>query len=212
LSSDKKPSFLRKAVIALVIVLALGSAAYAFRRPLLTSYANWWVINEPVQKGDAILVLGGGLQYRTFAAANLYHAGVAPRILISSAEPSPTDELGLTIKESELMRQVLLKQRVPASAILMIGSNVTSTVEETLALRAWAMTNHVKRVLIPTEQPYTRRTQFIFRKNLAGSGAEPVITAIVPKKYQTTNWWGSEEGLIAFQNEFVKYLLYRWKY
>jgi uncharacterized SAM-binding protein YcdF (DUF218 family) len=209
---DHKPSRLRQAAIALLIFLGLAMAAYVFRKPLLTGYANWWVINEPVQKADAILVLGGGLQYRTFAAANLYHAGAAPRILISSAEPSPTDELGLTIKESDLMRQVLLKQRVPASAISMIGSNVTSTVEETLALRAWALTNHAKRVLIPTEQPYTRRTQYIFRKNRAGSGAEPVIAAIIPRKYQTTNWWGSEEGLIAYQNEFLKYLLYRWKY
>jgi uncharacterized SAM-binding protein YcdF (DUF218 family) len=209
---DQKPSRLRQAAIALLIFLGLAMAAYVFRKPLLTGYANWWVINEPVQKADAILVLGGGLQYRTFAAANLYQAGAAPKVLICSAEPSPTDELGLTIKDSELMRQVLLKQRVPASAISMIGSNVTSTVEETLALRAWAMTNRAKRVLIPTEQPYTRRTQYIFRKNLAGSGAEPVIAAIIPRKYQTTNWWGGEEGLIAYQNEFVKYLLYRWKY
>lgn len=212
MSSESKTSRWRQAAFTLFILLGLGVAAFAFRRPLLSGYANWWVINEPAEKADAVLVLGGGLQYRTFAAASLYQAGLAPKILICNAEPSPTDEIGLTMKESELMRQVLLKQRVPASAIQLIGTNVTSTVQESLALRAWAASNHARRILIPTEQPYTRRTRFIFQRNLAGTGAEPVVTAIVPRKYQTTNWWGNEEGLIAYQNELVKYLLYRWKY
>ena len=45
-----------------------------------------------------------------------------------------------------------------------------------------------------------------------GGSAKPEITAIEPREYTRAEWWRSETGLIAFQNEIMKYLYYRLKY
>ncbi|MCX8155516.1 MAG: YdcF family protein [Verrucomicrobiae bacterium] len=186
--------------------------AYVFRAPLCLAYADLWIVNQPAVKADAIFVLGGGLQYRPFVAADFYHAGLAPQILISHAKPSPTDELGLTTQEKDLMRKVLLAKHVPQNAIQEIGSNVTSTVEETLALRDWALRHKARRVLIPTDIAHSRRARFIFERSLRGTDVEVIVTGIEPREYQRTNWWQKEEGIIAFQNELIKYALYLWRY
>jgi hypothetical protein len=62
----------------LTIGCALLLVLYVFRAPWLTSVAQAWVVNEPTTKADAIVVLGGGLENRPFAAAKLFHDGVAP--------------------------------------------------------------------------------------------------------------------------------------
>jgi uncharacterized SAM-binding protein YcdF (DUF218 family) len=205
-------SFWRRAGVCLVLAIGLLALAYVFRAPLCLAYADLWIVNQPAQKADAIFVLGGGLQYRPFVAADYYHAGLAPKILISHAKPSPTDELGLTAQEKDVMRKVLLAKRVPETAIEVIGSNVTSTLEETLALRDWVMRQKARRVLIPTDIAHSRRAKFIFERQLKQTGVEVLVTAIEPREYQRANWWRKEEGIIAFQNELIKYALYLWRY
>jgi uncharacterized SAM-binding protein YcdF (DUF218 family) len=70
--------------------------------PLLTGAAKAWMVNDPPVKADAIVVLGGGAQFRPFEAARLYHAGLAPAILVMNSELRATDRLGVTIPEAEL--------------------------------------------------------------------------------------------------------------
>jgi hypothetical protein len=69
-----------------------------------------------------------------------------------------------------------------------------------------------RRVLVPTDIAHSRRAKFIFDRQLKGAEVEIVVTAIEPREYQRVNWWQKEEGVIAFQNELVKYLLYVWRY
>src|ERR1017187_4105285 len=79
----------------------LLSAFYFLRAPLLRSAASLWIINDPLQHADAIVLLGGGLETRPFAAARLYRDGYAPRILVARPKASPTDEMGLTTREAD---------------------------------------------------------------------------------------------------------------
>jgi hypothetical protein len=77
----KPRRWLLRAVWLLAVVGGLILAGYVFRASLLTGLAEAWVVNEPATKADAIVILGGGLENRPFAAARLFHDGVAPRIL-----------------------------------------------------------------------------------------------------------------------------------
>ena len=106
---------------------------FVFRAPLLNGAARAWMVNDPPVKADAIVVLGGGAQFRSFEAARLYHAGLAPAILLMNSELRATDSMGLTIPEVELVRRILLTNAVPAAAIQIAGTNLTSTFEEAMA-------------------------------------------------------------------------------
>jgi uncharacterized SAM-binding protein YcdF (DUF218 family) len=178
----------------------------------LRAVAAAWIVNDPLEKADAIVVLGGGLETRPFAAARLYRDGYAPRILVARPKASPTDELGLTTREMEVTRQVLLRAGVPDGALTDIGNDVQSTYEESLAVRDWLKTNRATRLIIRTDVFHTRRVRWLFRKQLKGTGVALTVEAIPVREYTVADWWRHEQGLVAFQNEVLKSVYYHLKY
>lgn len=193
--------------------LVIGSAlivGYGLRAPLLAAAAHLWIVNDAPAQADAIAVLGGGAQFRTFAAAQLYHAGVAPRIAFMDVGLGPEErERGQTVSgETRLLRAVLLSERVPEENIVLVGRGETSTAEEARALRDWAVKAGVKRLLIPTDYFHTRRVSWYFRKVFAGTGVETRVQAVPMGGFSPDDWWRHEEGVISFQNEVIKSALY----
>ena len=185
-----------------------------FRTQLLTAAATAWVVNEPPIKGAAIVVLGGSVETRPFAAARLYRDGLASKVLVTQVKKSAVEKLGLKRAETEIAREVLIKEGVPESAIELIGTDVSSTYEEVMAVKEWAGAKGLSatdNLLIPTNSFCTRRIRWIFGKKLEGS-ATPKVMEIPSEDYGPANWWHHEAGLIEFQNEVVKYVFYRIKY
>jgi len=211
-----RPMVLRPIIRRLAWTFGIGCAlllaGYVFRAPLLTGLAGAWVVNDPVAKADAIVILGGGLENRPFAAAKLFHDGVAPQILYMDVRLSPAEEMGVTLPEKEQTHRILLSNNVPESAMTVIGSNVANTYDESRAVRAWIEKSGAKSIVIPTDPFHTRRVRWIFSKELRGTKTEIHVVAIDPLRYRINDWWRHEEGLIAFQNEVIKYLYYRWEY
>ena len=168
------------------------------------------MINDPPAKADAIVVLGGGANFRAFETAQLYQAGWARLILVMNSELRATDRLGLTITEAELVRRILLSNAVPAEAIHIVGTNLTSTHDEALTLKAWSKGSHAASFLIPTGPFHSRRVRWVFRKVFRDATARFTVTSIDPK--QCRDWWRHEKTLIDFQNEFVKFGFYVIRY
>jgi hypothetical protein len=101
---------------------------------------------------------------------------------------------------------------VPDTAIEMFGQANRSTKDEASALRNWADQHHVSRITIPTEIFAARRVRWIFNREFAGSSVQLQIPSFEPPEYTRAEWWKTEAGMIAFQNEIMKYLYYRLKY
>ena len=70
----------------------------------------------------------------------------------------------------------------------------------------------VSRVIIPTEIFSARRVRWISDREFAGSSVSSEIPSFEPPNYTRAEWWKSEDGVVAFQNEVLKYLYYRLKY
>jgi len=200
--------FVRLLVFGCLIV----AAAVWFREPLLRGMADVWIVNEPLEHADAIVILGGGLDTRPFEAAKLYHQGIAPKILLLNVRTNHTDELAITVTQTELSRQVLLKKDVPADAVIVIGDGVASTRDESVAVRKWVDENHPKRIIIPTDPFHAPGVKRLFGKALKGTSTEVRTDAVAARDYTANDWWRHEEGLIAFQNELIKFAYYRLKY
>jgi len=193
-----------------VAVIALG--LYVLRAPILRGVATAWVINESPTNADAIVVLGGNPSTRPFVAAKLFNEGRAPRVLVMNTERNAIDDLGVTTPDSDLNRRVLRALKVPDAAVVSVGREVSSTYEEALAVRDWARSNRVRRLLIPTDLFHTRRVGWTFGKVMREADVAALVTAIPNRKYGLTNWWQHEDGLIGFQNEVLKFALYLGKY
>jgi uncharacterized SAM-binding protein YcdF (DUF218 family) len=202
----------KRLAAALLVLGVLLVASYVFRAPLLRASADFWIVNQSVTNTDSIVVLGGGLQTRPFFAAKLFQEGLATRILLMNVKPDATTELGLTPTEQELTRKVLLSQGMTETNLVEIGNRVSSSYEESLAVRNWVKQTGARRIIIPTDLFHTRRVRWLYAKELDGLNVEVIVVAVPQREYTASDWWQHEEGLIAFQNEVIKFAYYRLKY
>src|SRR5258706_9846749 len=118
---QRKCAFAALAAVLLIVLL------YVFRIPILIGAANAWIVNEPITNADAVVILGGGLQYRAFEAIKLYEAGKCRKLLVVKVELEPSDEAGVTEPDHVKVKRLLEKKGVPSDAIIEIGDACSST-------------------------------------------------------------------------------------
>src|SRR6516164_1282017 len=198
---------------AIIFVLAsFATGGWLIREPLLLGAANLWIVSDPVTRATAIVVLGGGLETRPFVAAELWRRGLADKILISQGPEERAASVGSMTAHSELNRAILLKLGVPAAAIGTFEAVSKNTRGEAVALREWAEQNGALAFIIPSEIFPARRVRWIFRREFRGTAVSIEVPAVEPPGYTRSDWWKTEQGLLAFQNEVLKYIYYRLKY
>jgi hypothetical protein len=101
---------------------------------------------------------------------------------------------------------------VPAGAIETFGTASKNTRDEAVALKEWAERNAASVIIIPSGIFSARRVRWIFRHEFSGTGVIIEVPSFESPEYTRWNWWKTERGVIAFQNEFMKYIYYRLKY
>jgi uncharacterized SAM-binding protein YcdF (DUF218 family) len=161
-----------------------------------------WVTSDQLGPADAAAVLGGGIETRPAAAAQLFKAGLVKQIVVSNGDTSGTHE-------RDPDRAELIRLGVPAAAITEFGQHPTNTYDEARALALWAERHGGRRVIVPTEIFPSRRVQWIMRRELSKVGAEVAVEALSPRSYDQNDWWETQQGVDNFTNEIIKYLYYR---
>jgi uncharacterized SAM-binding protein YcdF (DUF218 family) len=203
---------LRRLGTVVLVLAGIGAGAWLAREPLLRGAADLWIVSDEVTQADAVAVLGGQIEVRPFAASDLYHKGLVQKILVSNNQDSRAAVLGAVQGHTEANRRVLLKLGVPENAIETFGQANESTRDEAVALRAWVERHGAKSIIIPTEVFTARRVRWIFNREFAGRGIRIQLLSLEPPDYRRTEWWKTHIGLIAFQNEVIKYVYYRLQY
>lgn len=206
---DAPPPRLRRAAVAATALVALGLAAFLARRPLLTALGRALVVADSPVPADAILVLNGA-PFRSVRAAQLYHAGYAPRVLIVRGQPLPPVLRGIQAQETDMAVAVLRREAVPDSAIRIIEPRrpVTSTREEAEAFVAFARANGIRRILLVTSEFHSRRARWSLRHVAGGAQLDIVSTPAPDWGFGPEDWWRSESGLITVVEEFLKFAYY----
>jgi uncharacterized SAM-binding protein YcdF (DUF218 family) len=170
-------------------------------------------VSDPITSADAVVVLGGGIDMRPFVAADLYTKGLVKKVLLSKVKEPPSVEIGAVTSDTEDERKILLKLGVPDSAIETFGNANKNTREEATALKSWTERNAASVLIIPTEIFPARRVSWMFRREFAGTGVRIEVPSFDPLRlYTRADWWRTEVGMLAFQNEILKYIYYRLKY
>jgi len=207
----KRPrKLLIRALRWLLVVGLIAALAWIFRAALLTQFAEMWIVDEALQRADAIVVLGGGASSRPAEAARLYHQGYASRLVVMVSGAKPAGEKPVAPVAAD--KEALLGQGVPENAVVTLNQRVMSTYDEARAVYAWAATSGVKRVIIPSDMFHTRRMHWIFQKTLRPLHIDVIVSSIPAKAYSTSNWWKSEDGFLTLNNEVVKLIYYRLNY
>lgn len=159
------------------MILTLGFAVGAFlfvQGPSFTRFWKYWlVVSVPIDKADALIVLGGEALARPTEAARLYKAGTAPVIFVSG------------VGDAAKNRQVLMGAGVSSTKIV-TEPNATTTYANAVLLKPFLEAAHVRTALIVTSPFHTRRALATFRKVM------PMIQFGVTDA--SINWWAKPEG------------------
>ena len=186
-------------------ITVLAIALWCARLVLLRSLAKLWVSTDRLERADAIVVLGGGLDIRPAAAAELYKQRTAKHILVPKSQADKGREAGF-------MREALLRNGVPASAVREFEIKLHSTYGEARGVLEWAKSSGIQGVIIPIDIFQTRRVRWIFKRELSRVGVRISVQAITPSGYSTDDWWRHKAGIANFRSELIKFAYYRVRY
>lgn len=198
--------------IVLILFLSL-SVGWIYIAPF---FAKYLIVEKPLEKADAILVLSGSAVYkeRTRKAAEVYKAGVAEKVLL-------TDDGGLAgwsqVEERNppfvyLAKQELIANGVRAEDIEILEDEVTGTIWEAWSLEKKIEEEKWQSVVIVTSAYHTKRSLWTFKKVL---GHDIKIGIVSPSTIEDdlplNSWWLSPKGWKTVAGEYVKFIVY-WVY
>jgi uncharacterized SAM-binding protein YcdF (DUF218 family) len=150
---------------------------------------RWLVVQDPLQKAQAIVVLSGRMPVRALGAADLYRGGWAPQVwLTKSAEPGRTlAQLNIPFEGEEFYNtQVLVHEGVPADAIHVLANPIVNTVDEITEIAAGLPADGRGAVIIVTSKVHTRRVRALWRR--LGRG-RAIVRASEEDPFEPDRWW-----------------------
>lgn len=184
--------------------------------PIAWLLASYLVVEKPLSKADAILVLGGAALYieRTQKAAVIYKKGIAPKIFLTY------DGLqgGWNQKEQrnpyfvELARSELIRQGVPENAIEILPTVVAGTNDEANLIVKVSTEKKLKSLLLVTSAFHTRRALRTFERAFAKENLRVEIgieyASAGTQTPKPSSWWLSPIGWETVASEYVKTFYY----
>jgi uncharacterized SAM-binding protein YcdF (DUF218 family) len=200
----------------LIVAFSVAVLAWILLAPFI---AENLIVEKPLTRADAILVLSGSSVYleRTEKAAELYKQGIAPRVFLTD----DGERGGWSRAERknfqyvELARNVLIEKGVPSEAIEILPDEIDGTKSEAVAMQKKARESNLKSILLVTSAYHTRRTLQAFEKTFADENLNVEIgIEYAPTGKQTpspSQWWMTFKGWRFVAGEYVKSLYY-WLY
>lgn len=195
------PQHRRRRRIALGVagMLLLGAAVF------LLDVGRWLVVEDPLEKAQAIVVLSGRMPLRAIEAAKLYREGYAPKVwLTHSTEPGATlKAMGITfVSEDAYNEQVLMHEGVPADAIRVLQPPIINTADEIVAVSAALEEKKSARVILVTSKVHTRRVRILWRRLAAGHG-QAITRATSDDPFEPGHWWRNTSDALDVVREFL---------
>jgi uncharacterized SAM-binding protein YcdF (DUF218 family) len=177
--------------------------------PLL---AYFLIVEKPVEKSDAIWVLGGSSAYleRTQKAAELYRLGISNKIFVvdDGVRGGWNDGEKRNLPFFEISKRELIACGVRESAIETVKSIGDGTNYEAKLFAEKNADNHIRSLLLVTSPYHTRRALWTFKH----FNPETEVSVISSEKTEKTPtiyfWWLSSRGWIDVFGEYLKFIYY----
>ncbi len=185
-------------LIILLFLLLFCAVLCLVRRPLLRFVAESWIVEDSVDKADALIVLGDDNFYADGATrgAQLFREGKAPVIVACGRRLRPNAGI------AELMEHDLVERGVPRDKIVRFAHDGDSTVEEAQALAVLVKGKKWHRVIVVTSNFHTRRARYIF-EHVFPPGMEVRMASARDGDFDPEHWWEKRKSIKELTEEFV---------
>ena len=199
-----KRALLRATAAAALLLLLVTALA-------LPRLGAWMVAEDPLEKADAIYVLGGTIYERPLEALDLYKAGWAPTIVlveqIADWGEVWLNEHGIKVtSDLETQIELLVRMGAPRDAIASVNP-MRSTADEADALLAFMNERGWSRVIVVTSKQHTRRAGLSMRRVL-GDDKKVIVRASRYDRSDVDRWWADRATLRFTLIETQRYVAY----
>jgi uncharacterized SAM-binding protein YcdF (DUF218 family) len=193
-------------LLSLIFIVVFCAILYFARGPILRVIGETWVVEDPLEKSDAIIVLSDDNFYadRAAHAADLYRHGWAPLVVASGRKLRPYVGVG------ELMQHDLIERGVPKDKIITISHNADNTREEAQILLRQAMEHKWRSVIIVTSNYHTRRARYIFLR-VFPQEIGVTVSGANDGSFDPAHWWQSRLGLKELTREWAGMVVAMWE-
>ncbi len=204
---------------AIILLILSAFILYMGQTRLLAAAGRFLVVDEPVRRADAIVMLSGSIPDRILEAVDLYHADLAPRLILTKEGPLPgLDALrakGANLPEHhELNLSVAEQLKVPREAITLITTPAWSTLTEAHAIVDYLKEQRLHTVILVTSKAHTRRAQLTYER-IAGKDIDFIVHASRYDPFDPDTWWQRRPYVRRVVIEYLKLLNYllidQWK-
>lgn len=180
----------------------------------MAAAGNFLVVEDALEPADIIFLLNGDTTTRPYHASQLFHKGLGGKVVIARMEDSESVKLGAYPNPTDSNIVVLQQKGVPENSIVQLRPprGVRHTIDEANALLAYVKENRTRSVILVTSDLHSRRSRYTFRKVLKDTGVRLLMSPTPDLKYGAADWWHSEDGIIGWQNEYIKLFYYYYKY
>jgi uncharacterized SAM-binding protein YcdF (DUF218 family) len=193
-------------LITIVAVVFLLSVLYFARHPLFRLIGEGWVVEDTLERSDAILVLSDDNFYadRSTHAAQAYRQGLAPIVVASGRRLRPYAGI------AELMEHDLIERGVPKDKILRVAHDADNTREEAIALAQVAKQKNWRSVIVVTSNYHTRRARYIFT-HVFPQDVRIRVSGARDGDFDPDQWWEKRISVKQLAREMVAMLVAIWE-
>ena len=196
-------------VMRLLVALAIVTFflfLYLVRHPVFRFLAESWVVEDPLNKADALIVLSDDNFYadRATRAAELFREGKASLVVASGRRLRPTAGV------AELMEHDLIERGVPKDKILRVPQDADSTLEEAETLAKLAKAKKWHSAIVVTSNYHTRRARYIFRR-VFPQGLEVRVAGARDADFDPQAWWEKRKSTRLFMREILGMMMTIWE-
>jgi hypothetical protein len=192
-----------KRLLVFSAFFAVAGVLWFCRERILDGTAPFLVVSDRLKPADLIHVLGGG-EERIGYAVELYREGMGKKLLFTSNTPDLDPSAKLFHKSANRV----VRQGIPATAILDLHSHARCTYGEASELRQ-VLNAHpeIRRVLVVTSPYHSRRARLIFRRETPAGVDLRMATVPIEKNSPEGTWWKDPQLRARTWSECRKILL-----
>src|ERR1700687_1292823 len=203
--SSAAAPLIRKRHLARAILLTLAVGLIVFAAVIFFGVGRWLVVEDPLDKAQAIAVLSGRIPMRAKEAARLYNAAYAPQVWLTRAnEPAASlQEMHIAyLGEDFFDSRVLMHEGVPSNAIRLLEPPIDNTADEVRAIAAELEQEKGSAVIIVTSKAHTRRVRTLWR-DLAGGRGRAIVRAASSDPFAPEHWWRTTGDALDVMREVL---------
>jgi uncharacterized SAM-binding protein YcdF (DUF218 family) len=193
-------------LVVLVFLVVFCFALFLVRHPLMRFAAESWIVEDPIEHADALIVLSDDNFYadRATRAAELFREGKAPVVVASGRRLRPAAGI------AELMEHDLIERGVPKDKIIRLAHDADNTREEAEALLKLASSRNWKSVVVVTSNFHTRRARYIFR-HIFPESVEVSVASARDGDFDPEKWYEKRKSIKELTREFAGMAVAIWE-